>query len=178
MCRQIPIWLALYTIIHRRVAAFPQGWPAGRGNVRGFDRPPYMVQDVADFSAVGDEGVDAHLPPANCGTTGEKLVDSCNQHRQRIVRSMLSWCMFGRGSNWIAQRQGAVCPAARGSCLGRRTDRHWSTQARPQNARQWFGRAAYARGGSGCKALVLRPLARSHENALAMGVRWRAWGGA
>ena len=32
---QIPIRLALRTIIHRRVAALPQRWPACRGDVRG-----------------------------------------------------------------------------------------------------------------------------------------------
>lgn len=37
---QIPIRLALRTIIHRRVAALPQRWPACRGDVRGADSTP------------------------------------------------------------------------------------------------------------------------------------------
>ena len=41
-----------------------------------------------------------------------------------------------------------------------------------------FGRAESARGGAGCRAWVWCPLARPHENALALGVRWRAWGSA
>ena len=62
---QIPIRLALRTIIHRRVAALPQRWPARRGDVRGGRLHPDVVQDVADFGAVGDEGNDAHLPTAH-----------------------------------------------------------------------------------------------------------------
>ena len=70
---QIPIRLALRTIIHRRVAALPQRWPACRGDVRGGRLHPDVVQDVADFGAVGDEGNDAHLPSAHrtWGTAAE-----------------------------------------------------------------------------------------------------------
>lgn len=140
--------------------------------VRGIDLHPYMVQDWADLSAVGDEGVDAHLPPANCGTTGGgELVDSCNQHRPQTVRSMLGWCMFGRESNWIDKQQGAVCAAARGSYLGRRTDRRWPTQARPQML------------GNGLVGQRPLDVARAVElwfcarlpAPMKMGMQWRAW---
>ena len=39
---QIPIRLALRTIIHRRVAALPQRWPACRGDVRGRLHPMWF----------------------------------------------------------------------------------------------------------------------------------------
>jgi hypothetical protein len=65
LCCQIPIRLALRTIIHRRIAVLPQRWPACRGDVRGFRLHPDVVQDVPDFGAVGDEGDDAHLPTAD-----------------------------------------------------------------------------------------------------------------
>ena len=67
---QIPIRLALRTIIHRRVAALPQRWPACRGDVRGGRIHPDVVQDVADFGAVGDERNDAHLPTAHGAHSG------------------------------------------------------------------------------------------------------------
>ncbi len=41
-----------------------------------------------------------------------------------------------------------------GGRLGRRTDRHWPTQTRSQSSRLWFGRAACARGGAGCRAWI------------------------
>ena len=78
---QIPIRLALRTIIHRRVAALPQRWPACRGYVRWLRVHPDVVQDVADFGAVRDEGNDAHLPPAVRTQQWEDLVDAGNQHR-------------------------------------------------------------------------------------------------
>jgi hypothetical protein len=40
---QIPIRLALRTIIHRRVAALPQRWPACRGDVRGGQTPARIL---------------------------------------------------------------------------------------------------------------------------------------
>lgn len=61
---------------------------------------------------------------------------------------------------------------------GRRTGRHWPTQTGSRSVRLWFGRAACAQGGAGCRALALHPLARPRENASALGVRWRAWGSA
>ena len=48
-----------------------------------------------------------------------------------------------------------------------------------QNGPQvWFGRAESARGRAGCRVWPLHPIAHPHENALALGVQWRTWGGA
>ena len=70
---QIPIQLALRTIIHRRVAALPQRWPACRGDVRGGRLHPDVVQDVADVSAVRNERDDAHLPATQRTQEGDIL---------------------------------------------------------------------------------------------------------
>lgn len=113
-------------------------------------------------------------PPQIAAKQGGGLVDSCNQHRPQTVRSMLGWCMFGRGSNWIDQRQGAVCAAARGSYLGRRTDRRWPTQARPQMLGSGL---VEQRPLDVARAVELWFCARLPAH-MRMSVRWRAWRGA
>ncbi len=103
---QIPIRLALRTIIHRRVAALPQRWPACRGDVRGGRLHPDVVQDVADFGAVGDEGNDAHLPTAHGAQQRKCLVDAGNQHRPQVMRRSLRACFrFGCGCGRVARRR-------------------------------------------------------------------------
>ena len=63
LCHQIPIRLALHTIIHRRFAAFPLQWPACRGDVRAFGLYPDVVEYLPDISVVRDERNQAHLAP-------------------------------------------------------------------------------------------------------------------
>ena len=70
----------------RITAVIPQRWPACRGDVRGGRLHPDVVQDVADFGAVGDEGNDAHLPTAQRTQKREHLVDAGDQHRPKVVR--------------------------------------------------------------------------------------------
>ena len=91
---------------HWRVAALPQRWPACRGDVRGGRLHPDVVQDVADFGAVGDEGNDAHLPTAHGAQQRKCLVDAGNQHRPQVMRRSLRACFrFGCGCGRVARRR-------------------------------------------------------------------------
>ncbi len=74
----------------------------------------------------------------------------------------------------ICERSGEQRPLVCGGRPGRR----WRAHARSRSVRRWFGIAACARGGAGCRAWAFHPLARPHENTLALGVRWLAWGSA
>ena len=46
-------YVALRTIIHRRVAALPQRWPACRGDVRGGQTPPRCGSGCGGFRRCG-----------------------------------------------------------------------------------------------------------------------------
>lgn len=67
---------------------------------------PDVVQDVADFGAVGDEGNDAHLPTAHGAQQRKCLVDAGNQHRPQVMRRSLRACFrFGCGCGRVARRR-------------------------------------------------------------------------
>jgi len=60
---------------------------------------------------------------------------------------------------------------------GGRPGLHWPTQTRSRSVRQWFGRAESVRGGGGVE-FGFCTRCPPHENARALGVRWRTWGSA
>ena len=97
----------------------------------------------------------------------------CNRHTT-LGQSHAQRCRI-RG---ICERPDGHKALGCGGRPARRTDRHWPTQTRSRSARLGFGRAESARGGAGCRAWTLHPLARPRVNELALGVQWRAWGGA
>jgi hypothetical protein len=97
-----------------------------------------------------------------------------HNRRTRLWQSRGQRCRI-RG---ICERPGGHRAWGCGGRPGRRTGRHWQVHAKSRSARRWFGTAGSARGGAGCRALALYPLARQRVNASALGVQWRAWGSA
>jgi hypothetical protein len=89
----VPIGLKLDTLAYLRVAPVPQRRPACRRDARRFCIHPDVVQYLADVSAAGDEGDDAHLPAIDRAYQREHLADAGDQHRPQIVRLALwqSW---------------------------------------------------------------------------------------
>ena len=160
------------------------------------DSPPGLGVQESDLHctaparprlALGNEGDQAHLSTALRAQQREHFVDAGDQHRPQVMRLRALGCHHTTPGQsraqrcrirGICERLGAHKVLVCGGRPGPQTGLRWPTQTRSRSARRLFGTAAYARGGAGCRAWTLHPLAHPRENALALGVRWRASGSA
>ena len=54
LCCQIPIRRDVHPVIHLRITAIPQRWPANRGYVYGLRVDPNVIQNPPDLHALGN----------------------------------------------------------------------------------------------------------------------------
>ena len=64
LCRQIPVWQCLHTLIERRIALIPQRWTACRCDVWRLAVHADVLQNLPHLGPVGDKRDEAHLAAA------------------------------------------------------------------------------------------------------------------